>query len=136
VNQVAAPALAGLTGLRVVTFESRMAAAMADLISRHRGTPISAPAMREIPLAENPAALEFARALLAGRIDAVIFLTGVGTRALVQVVESVLPRAEFLAALGRIPTIVRGPKPQAVLRELGVPIALAVPEPNTWREIL
>lgn len=135
-NQVAAPALAGLTGLRVVTFESRMAAAMADLISRLGGIPIPAPAMREIPLAENPEALEFARALLAGRIDAVIFLTGVGTRALVQVVESVLPRAEFLAALGRIPTIVRGPKPQAVLRELGVPIALAVPEPNTWREIL
>lgn len=135
-NQIAAPALAGLTGLRVVTFESRMAAAMADLISRHGGIPISAPAMREIPLAENPEALEFARALLAGRIDAIIFLTGVGTRALVQVVESVLPRAEFLAALGRIPTIVRGPKPLAVLRELGVPIALSVPEPNTWREIL
>ena len=135
-SQVAAPPLGGLSGLRVETFESRMASSMADLISRHGGMPVSAPALREIPLAENPAALEFARELLAGRIDAVIFLTGVGTRALVQVVEGALPRAEFLAALGRIPTIVRGPKPQAVLRELGVPIALAVPEPNTWREIL
>ncbi|MCI0409694.1 MAG: uroporphyrinogen decarboxylase [Acidobacteria bacterium] len=135
-SEVAAPPASGLTSLKVVTFESRMASAMADLIARHGGTPISAPSMREIPLHENPVALEFAKELLAARIDAVIFLTGVGTRALVQVVESAFPREEFLAALGRIPTIVRGPKPQAVLRELGVPIALAVPEPNTWLEIL
>jgi uroporphyrinogen decarboxylase len=128
--------MTGLAGLKVVSFESRMATAMADLITRHGGIAISAPAVREIPLEENPAALEFARELLAGRIDLVVLLTGVGTRALVQAVEIAFPRAEFLAALGRIPIIVRGPKPQAVLRELGVPIALAVPEPNTWREIL
>ncbi|MGH7410944.1 MAG: uroporphyrinogen decarboxylase, partial [Candidatus Methylomirabilis sp.] len=66
-NQVAAPPLTGFAGLTVVTFESRMAAAMADLIGRHGGTPISAPAVREIPLAENPAALAFARELMAGR---------------------------------------------------------------------
>jgi len=135
-EQVVTPTITGLTGLKVVTFESRMATAMADMISRHGGIPISAPAVREIPLEENPAALEFAKELLAGRIDLVVLLTGVGTRALVAAVETAFPRAEFLAALGRIPTIVRGPKPQAVLRELGVPIAVAVPEPNTWREIL
>lgn len=135
-EQVATPPMTGLTGLKVVTFESRMVTAMADLITRHGGTPVSAPAVREIPLEENPAALQFARELFAGRIDLVVLLTGVGTRALVAAVETTFPRAEFLAALGQIPTIVRGPKPQAVLRELGVPIALAVPEPNTWREIL
>jgi uroporphyrinogen-III synthase len=32
--------------------------------------------------------------------------------------------------------IARGPKPVAALRELGVPIAAVVPEPNTWRELL
>src|SRR3989337_3616673 len=135
-NQVVAPPQSGFAGLRVVTFESRMATSMADLISRHGGVPVSAPAVREIPLSDNPAAMEFARELLAGRIDAVILLTGVGTRALLQVVETAFPRAEFLAALGRIPTIVRGPKPPAVLRELGVPITLSVPEPNTWRDLL
>ncbi|MGH7428762.1 MAG: uroporphyrinogen-III synthase, partial [Candidatus Methylomirabilaceae bacterium] len=134
--QVAAPPAGGLAGLKVVTFESRMAGSMADLIARQGGIPVSAPSMREIPLEENHAALEFAKELLAGRIDMVILLTGVGTRALVQVVETAYPRADFLEALGRVPTIVRGPKPQAVLRELGVPIALAVPEPNTWRELL
>src|ERR1700693_4590518 len=126
-EQVVTPTITGLTGLKVATFESRMATAMADLISRHGGIPISAPAVREIPLEENPAALEFAKELLAGRIDLVVLLTGVGTSALVAAVETAFPRAEFLAALGRIPTIVRGPKPQAVLRGLGVPIAWGVP---------
>ncbi len=135
-NQIAAAPVMGLTGLTVISLESRLATAMADLISRQGGTPISAPAVREIPLAENPEALEFARELLAGRIDLVILLTGVGIRTLLTAVEGTYPRAEFLAALSRIPTVVRGLKPQAVLRELGVPIALAVPDPNTWREIL
>jgi uroporphyrinogen decarboxylase len=135
-SQIAAPPIGGFSGLTVATFESRMAAAMADLIGRHGGVPVSAPAVREIPLGENPAAIEFARELLAGRIDLVVLLTGVGTRALVQVVETAFPRQEFLAALGRVATIVRGPKPHAALRELGVPITLAVPEPNTWRDLL
>ncbi|MFM8288386.1 MAG: uroporphyrinogen-III synthase, partial [Planctomycetaceae bacterium] len=32
--------------------------------------------------------------------------------------------------------VVRGPKPAVVLREWQVPIAVQVPEPNTWRELL
>lgn len=135
-NHVAASRLSDLTGLKVISFESRLAGAMADLISRQGGTPICAPAVQEIPLAENREALEFARELLAGRIDLVILLTGVGIRALLAAVEDTYPRAEILTALSRIPTIVRGLKPQVVLRELGVPITLAVPDPNTWREIL
>jgi uroporphyrinogen-III synthase len=38
--------------------------------------------------------------------------------------------------LCKIAVIARGPKPVAVLREWEVPIALAAPEPNTWREVL
>ncbi|KAB2961755.1 MAG: uroporphyrinogen decarboxylase [Candidatus Methylomirabilis oxygeniifera] len=109
---------------------------MADLISRQGGIPVSAPALREIPCTEHAEANEFAKALLAGRIDMVVWLTGVGARALLTAVEGTVSRAECLAALSRIPTIALGPKPQAVLRELGIPITLAVPEPNTWREIL
>ncbi len=135
-DQIDALPVTGLTGLKVVSFESRLATAMADLISRQGGTPISAPAVREVQLAENPEALKFARELLAGRIDMIVLLTGVGIRALLTAIEGAYPRAEILAALSRIPTIVRGSKSQTVLRDLGVPITVAVPEPNTWREIL
>lgn len=135
-NQAIALSSAGLSGLTVVSFESRLAAPMADLISRQGGTPVSAPALREIPCTGHAEAIEFTKALLDGRIDMVVWLTGVGARALLAAVEDVVSRTEFLAALSRIPSIALGPKPQAVLRELGIPITLAVPEPNTWREVL
>jgi uroporphyrinogen-III synthase len=38
--------------------------------------------------------------------------------------------------LTRLRVITRGPKPVAVLRELGVPVWLNAPEPNTWRELI
>jgi uroporphyrinogen-III synthase len=126
----------GFDGLRVLTLESRRAPEMAKLITSYGGKPMVAPAMREIPLESNTAALEFGRKLLEGRFDAVIFLTGVGTRALSRVVETIYSHDEFLGALRKIHIIARGPKPMAVLKEWEVPITLAAPEPNTWHEIL
>ncbi len=126
----------GFGGRRVVTFESRRAVEMASLIERHGGIPVSAPTLREVPLAENPAALTFARSLEAGAFDAVVLMTGVGTRALVEEIAPEMDRAAFASALGRVPLLVaRGPKPAAVLRELGVTGFTTVPSPNTWREI-
>src|SRR5574337_259674 len=117
VNQVAALPLAGLAGLTAVSFESRLAAPMADVISRHGGATVSAPEIREMPCTGHAEAIEFATALLDGRIDMVVWLTGVGARAVLAAVEGAVSRAGFLAALNRIPSIVLGPKPQAVLRD-------------------
>ena len=126
----------GFAGLRVLTLESRRAQEMAKLIANAGGEPVVAPSMREVPLESNTHALEFAAALLDGKLDVVIFLTGVGTRALSRVVESKYAKEKFVDALGRTAVVARGPKPVAALREMNVPIALAIPEPNTWREIL
>jgi uroporphyrinogen-III synthase len=127
---------AGFGGQTVVTFESRRGAEMASLVTRHGGTPMQAPALREVTLAENGAALAFARALGAGEVDVAILMTGVGTRALVEEMALVLDRAAVAAALARVPLVVaRGPKPASALRELGVPGFVVVPEPNTWREV-
>jgi uroporphyrinogen-III synthase len=126
----------GLEGLRVLSFESRRATEIAKLIENYGGKAIVAPSMREVPLESNTEAQKFARTLAAGGFDAVIFLTGVGTRALARVVETVYPLEQFVAALRRIAVVARGPKPVAALRELGVPVTVAVPEPNTWRDLL
>src|SRR5207302_1555576 len=64
------------------------------------------------------------------------FLTGVGARALVSVIERAYPLETFTAALARTKVVARGPKPLAALRELQVPIWVVAPEPNTWRELL
>ena len=126
----------GLDGLRVLSLESRRSEQMAALIRNHGGTPVVAPSMREIPIEENAAAVAFAQDLLAGRFNAVIFLTGVGTRILFRAVETQHPREQLVEALSRVLVVARGPKPVAVLREFGVPIGLTVPEPNTWRDVL
>ncbi len=127
---------ASFAGLRVLSLESRRAREIAQLIINNGGEPRVAPSTREVPSESNPVELQFAASLLQDQFEIVIFLTGVGTRALVQAVEPVCSREQFVAALSRTTVVARGPKPVAVLRELGVPIALTVPEPNTWREIL
>ena len=109
---------------------------MAKLIENYGGTPTVAPSMREVALETNTEAVAFARKLFAGEFDVVIFLTGVGTRALARVVETVHPLDAYIAQLRKIAVITRGPKPLAVLREWNVPVAVAAPEPNTWREVL
>ncbi len=126
----------GFSGLRVLALESRRAKELAKLVSNYGGDPVVAPAMREVPLDSNTEALSFAEALLARKVDIVIFLTGVGTRALLSVAETKYSREEFVAALQRVKVVPRGPKPIAALRELGVTPSLTVPEPNTWRELL
>ncbi|MDR3722559.1 MAG: uroporphyrinogen-III synthase [Candidatus Acidoferrales bacterium] len=126
----------GLGGLRVLSLESRRAPEMAKLIENYGGRAVVAPSMREVPLESNTEALEFARALAANGFDMVIFLTGVGTRALARVVETAYPLEQFAAALRRVIVVARGPKPVAALKELGVPVTIAVPEPNTWRDLL
>jgi uroporphyrinogen-III synthase len=123
-------------GLRVLSLESRRATEVARLIEKYGGQPIVAPALREIPLESNVEALDFAAGLLLGEYDIVVFLTGVGARALVTIVERVFPGDEFLSALSKAKVVARGPKPSAVLRELKVPLWIIAPEPSTWREVL
>jgi uroporphyrinogen-III synthase len=126
----------GFSGLRVLSLESRRAPEMAALITRHGGRAIAAPSMKEVPLESNAEALAFARELTEGRLDMVIFLTGVGTRALTRVVETRYSREQFAQALSRLKVVARGPKPAAALKELRAPVTVAVPEPNTWRDLL
>jgi len=123
-------------GLRVVALESRRAAEMATLIRNQKGDPFVAPSMREVPIEQNAAAFAFAEWLFAGEFDMVIFLTGVGLRYLDRVLATRFPAGQFAEALRKVTVVARGPKPAGVLRELQVPIAVHVPEPNTWHELV
>jgi uroporphyrinogen decarboxylase len=123
-------------GLRVAAFESRRAPDMARLIEKTGGHPSVSPSMREVPVSDARDAIEFAHELVSGQVDVVLFLTGVGVRQLVGQTERHLDRTRFLNCLSDVTTIVRGPKPLAALKELGVEPSFRVPEPNTWREVL
>jgi len=123
-------------GLRVASFESRRADDIARMIAKKGGVPHVSPSMREVPLAHNQAAVDFANRVITGQIDVVIFLTGVGTRHLLAQIERHVDRKRFLSAISDARTVVRGPKPLAALKEFGITPTVVVPEPNTWRELL
>jgi uroporphyrinogen-III synthase len=123
--------------LRVLILESRRAQELASIVRSYNGQPVSAPSMREVPLQSNPEAIAFADALERNAFGLVILLTGVGTRALLSVIERVRGTSVTLVeGLRRTKVLARGPKPVAALRELDVPVWLTAPEPNTWREVL
>jgi uroporphyrinogen-III synthase len=130
-----APAVS-LHGRRVLTLESRRAPELALLIMNYGGTPVVAPALREVPLESNHQALAFARDLIEQRFGMVVLMTGVGVRLLLKVVEPVYGRETFVQALAQTRLVARGPKPVAALREVGLTPWATVPSPNTWRELL
>ena len=129
-------ATSGFAGMTVVAFESRMADQMATLIARQGGKPMVAPSLQEIPLENNTEALDFAKHLMAGAVDLLILLTGVGTRTLVDVWKTQFPLEAIQQVLTNTTLVCRGPKPIAALKELGLKPHITVPEPNTWRDIL
>jgi len=120
----------------VLVLESRRGRELGSLVTTYGGVPVVAPSMREVPLESNADTLAFAAALGRREFDLVVLLTGVGTRAMLDVVTSTGGRDAFVAALGRVKIAARGPKPVTVLRELGLQPWVVAPEPNTWRELL
>ncbi len=125
-----------LQNLNIVYFESRHSKTLGDLIALQGGIAYAAPAMKEVPLENNTEVFHFAENFFAGQIDILILLTGVGTKVLVTVLETRYPREKIFEQLKKTILVPRGPKPIRVLNEWGIPFALKVPEPNTWKELL
>jgi uroporphyrinogen-III synthase len=122
--------------LKIVSFESRRAHEIAELIRRRGGVAISEPSMREVPLEDTREVADYIEELEANRVDVVILMTGVGLRTLVKAAAGVRSPEQIAQALRKARLVARGPKPVAALREIGLAPDVAVPEPNTWREIL
>ena len=121
---------------QVCSFESRRELEMQRLIEKFGGQATVAPSMREVPLESNSAAFEFAAKLIAGEIDIVILMTGVGTDALYAAVASQFAETELSQAMRQVLLAVRGPKPAAALAKRNITPNLRAPEPNTWRELV
>jgi uroporphyrinogen-III synthase len=121
-----------------LSFESRMATEMARLIRRHGGEPLVVPALREIPipLQDNGAVFRFGVKLILHQVDLLILMTGVGAKALFEVLQARYPLAEIIEALKKTILVTRGPKPLAVLKAMGLEANITVPEPNTWQDVI
>lgn len=125
-----------LTGLQVISFESRLKNEARVLLEKHGARVIAAPALKEAPLSEIPEAKAFAEAVCDGAIEVLVLLTGVGATLLLKAACNYRSRAELALALSKLTLVCRGPKPSNALKPFGVRPTFSVPEPNTWREIL
>jgi uroporphyrinogen-III synthase len=127
---------ASFNGLRVTGFESRRATEMTRMLEAAGAVAHVSPSMREVPLGENRQAADFARGLIAGDFDIVIFMTGVGFRLLMRSLRDGFEEAVLVEALRRVRKVARGPKPVAAMQEVGLSADVRIGEPNTWRDIL
>jgi len=120
----------------VLTLESRRSPELALLVMNYGGSPVIAPAVREVPLDGLDHVVTFAHDVIERRFDLVVLLTGVGVRMMMKAVEPAPGRERFLEALARTRLAARGPKPVAALREVGLTPWVTAPSPNTWRELM
>ncbi|HEX5660968.1 MAG TPA: uroporphyrinogen-III synthase [Polyangiales bacterium] len=125
-----------LSGRRVALFESRFKDEFANLLRKQGAEPLVGPTMVEAPLALGDELSSFASELRAGRIDALLVLTGVGNRKLASLLEPIMDKAELRDLLNNIVVAARGPKAVGALRELGVKPTVVAPEPHTWETLL
>jgi len=106
------------------------------LIERHGGTPYPAPVLQEVHLGDTPEVIELVDDICAGRVQVMVFQTGVGSQALFDSAASLGKEPELLEALAGLTVIARSPKPAAVLRRHKVRIDHMPPEPFTSADVI
>ena len=122
-----------LAGRTVAVPETRELEIFAGLLER-RGARVLRCPLVSIRDAPDPApVLAFARDFAGGACDDLILTTGEGLRRILGCIERHEPalKPAFLAALGTVRKITRGPKPVRALRELGLAADLSAVEPTT-----
>jgi len=122
--------------LRICSFESRKNEEMRSLVVRLGGQPTVVPSMREVPIGDHTQVFEFAKQLFSQEIDVIILQTGVGAKTLLETLETRFDRPAIVSEFEKSTVVIRGPKPQVVLRDWGIKADFRAAEPNTWREVL
>jgi uroporphyrinogen-III synthase len=125
-----------LAGRTIAFLEARRSDELGRMVEHQGGSAYIAPALREVPVTEDTEIRRWLDALVAGRFDVVLFLTGVGCRTLLDCAQVYGQLDAVLAALGQTRVVARGPKPVHVLKQHSVRIDFVPPEPNTSDELV
>jgi len=120
-----------LTGLKILVPESRELDLFAGMLEAEGARTLRCPLVTILDL-EDPAPVEaWLRRLADGAFDDLILLTGEGLRRLVGAAIRAGLRDEVIAAIGKLRTIIRGPKPARALREVGLSPSVSADAPTT-----
>ena len=120
----------------VAILEARTGAHLAELVSRQGAVPLLAPALEEVPDVDPGALAILLEDWAAHPFQMMIFQTGVGTRALFQVTDSLGSTPALLRLLESAAVVVRGPKPTGELNARGVRSDIRAASPFTSDTIL
>lgn len=128
--------MSALTGKRIAILEARMSSELANLIQRHGGAVIQAPALKEASIEAAEEVNELIERLQTKAIAYVIVQTGVGISGLLNEAEKLHRKEELIALLQAATVIARGPKPLAVLSRNGIKAQVITNEPHTTADLL
>lgn len=125
-----------MRGKTVAILESRLGRQFAELVTKHGGRALHAPALAEVPDVDRGAIAALVPRLESTPPRLAVFQTGVGTRALFDATDALGLTPRLLAVLEKATVAARGPKPTGALRARGVRIDLAAADPYTTKEVL
>jgi uroporphyrinogen-III synthase len=120
-----------LAGKRIVVPESRELDLFARMLEAEGAATLRCP-MVTIRDADDTKPIEaWLKRLIASEFSDLILLTGEGLRRIMAVAQRAGMDAPAIAALGKLRTVTRGPKPVRALRELGLTPGLSAETPTT-----
>lgn len=122
---------APLVGRRVAVPETRQMDVLAGLLERRGAHVVRCPLVGIHDVEDSALVDAWIAQAIAQPFDDLILLTGEGLRRLLGFAQRSGSHDAFVAALPRMRSIVRGPKPAKVLRELGVHADLKAEEATT-----
>ncbi len=128
--------MATLTGKRIAILEARMSGELANLIQRHGGEVIQAPALKEASVEASAEVNELIERLQTQAIKYIVLQTGVGVSGLLNEAEKLNRKDELIALLQAATVIARGPKPLAVLSRNGIKAQVVTDEPHTTTDLI
>jgi uroporphyrinogen-III synthase len=120
-----------LQGRRILVPESRELDLFARMLEAQGAETLRCPMVTILDVEDWTLVDAWLDRLIADGLDDLVLLTGEGLRRLLARARSRGSEAGFLAALKKLRTITRGPKPARVLRELSLAPGLAAVEPTT-----
>ena len=122
-----------LSGRTIAVPETRELDVFTAMLERRGATVLRCPLVAILDAPDPQPVLGWVRTFNAASYDDLILLTGEGLRRLLMCIDKHDPglRDAFVAGLGRVRKITRGPKPARALRELGLKPDIAAEVPTT-----
>jgi uroporphyrinogen-III synthase len=118
-----------LANLKILVPESRELDLFATMLEAEGAAVLRCPLVQILDLEDSTDADAWIECCIAGDFDDLVLLTGEGLRRLFTLAGA--RRDALVAALGRLRTVTRGPKPARALREVGLSPGLAATVPTS-----